>query len=156
MLGDFLSFVWRVIVWIAKGFFYFMLYTLPLQLVVAAFFLGGLAGKAAAGDKYRVFFQQESAALTHSVIIQWDDSDRTIIKVREDLDWTINGSDLNQDLYADSRVNSAPSISRDMKGNKTFAGLYTAPNGGGTQFINANGYSIKTVTQDLTLYPYWE
>ena len=149
------SFVARVVVAVVKGFLKFMLFTLPIQFVIAALFLGGIAGNAAAGDKYKDFFVEKSGKLTHTVTIQWDDFDKTKMNVREDLDWTINGANLKQDLYADSTV-STPSISNASKGGKIFMGLYTAPDGGGTQFVNAKGYSVKAVKQDLTLYPYWE
>lgn len=37
----------------------------------------------------------------------------------------------------------------------TFGGLYTAPQGGGEQYANANGCALRSVTRDITLYAVW-
>lgn len=157
-----------LIKWACKGLFYFLRYTWPVLLCVATFFLGAISSDAAFGGKYREWEMAQRELHTHNVTIHWDEgSSITRLKIRDDLNWNICG--YNSDQYSDFGLfytdyldpytqASIPEIKMPQQANKVgykFMGLYTSPLGG-TQFVNAAGYSVRTVDMDIDLYAVWQ
>lgn len=155
-----------LIKFIFKCIGYFLKYTLPLWFCVIGCFLGLITSVYVIGDQYSGWELEQRAAHTHSVVIHWDEgSDVTTLQVRDDLNWNICGyttgyADIG--LYYTEHIphnnGSIPEIVMPQQTKKVgynFMGLYTSPLGG-TQFVNAAGYSVRTVDMDIDLYAIWQ
>lgn len=137
-------------------------YSFPVIIFPVAIVLGVTAGNGAWGTLYEDWEDEQIAAHTHRLTIVWDAGNTYTIYVRDDVNWTINGSGNAGLYYTDfaERGHSTdmnPSISLPSyanKAGKTFLGLFT-DRFGGTQFVNGKGYSLRTVHEDLTLYAVW-
>ena len=57
-----------------------------------------------------------------------------------------------------AKYNCKPSISIPSRSEHDFKGYYTSTNGGGTQYLDANGASTRVwnIASNTTLYAYWE
>ncbi len=140
-----------------KGLGYLLYFTFPILLCVVAFFGGGAAGDAAFGGRYEKWEQEQISGFTHTVTIYWDESNvPSILEVREDINWNINGCNEVQKLYGSLEQNETVTElpERSYRQNMIFVGLFTTPDGG-TQYVNTAGYSLRSVTSDLTLYAVW-
>lgn len=145
---------------ILKGIFYFFKYTLPIQFVALAIYIGMLAGTGTNINKYSNWKYDTKSSYTHQVTIFWDEgqSNYSDISVREDINWSINGmcDKCRDGLY--SSCGHIYNITLPAKANRNgyvFCGLGTSPYGG-EMYVNAAGYAIKQVTEDLQLYAVWE
>lgn len=153
---------------IIKGIGYLLYFTLPIIFCVVGFFVGEAVANAAFGKRYYGWEAEQKEKHSHLITIHWDEtgSRTTEITVRDDINWTISGSKNDYGLYytyftghanlTTQKDNSAVIMPQEsIRAGYKFMGLYTSPFGG-TQFVNAAGYSIRTVTMDLDLYALWE
>lgn len=161
---------------IFKGLFkaigYLLYFTLPIIFCVVAFFLGGFASDAAFGNRYENWKTEQINLHMHTITIYWDEAgtQTTYLSVRDDLNWNISGckNEGGNDFglyyttfsgYADLKFfEGIPEIvmpQQTQREGHVFKGLYTSPYGG-TQFVNAAGYSVRTVTMDIELYALWQ
>lgn len=126
--------------WFFKILFYFFKYTLPLWLCAVAFILGGSLPGLIYNASWNAYLEKQIEQNTHTVTIYWDETknDLTTTDVRSDIEWTIDSC----------------GITIPKKDGYGFVGLYTSPYGG-TQFVNAAGYVIKTINSDMELYACW-
>ena len=129
---------------------------------------GGIAGNAAFGNGFEKWEAEQISSHTHTLTIHWDEAgtQTTYLNIRDDIEWNISGYGYDFGLYYSSFTSYAdinfygetPEIhmpSQAQREGYKFMGLYTSPYGG-TQFVNAAGYSVRTVTMDIDLYALWE
>ncbi len=165
-MGWLLTGIGYLIKLIFKGIGYFLKYTLPLWFCVIGFFLGAISSGFAFGNKYSEWELEQRALHTHNVTIHWDEgSDITYLEVRDDLNWNICGyADRGtiglyytkyQNWYYQASIPQIEMPEQSKKVGYNFMGLYTSPLGG-TQFVNAAGYSVRTVDVDIDLYAIWQ
>ncbi len=152
---------------IFKAIGYLLYYILPIIFCVVAFFLGGIVGNAAF-DGFSKWEAEQKSLHTHTLTIYWDETgtQTTYLNVRDDLEWNISGYGGDYGLYYSNFTSyadidfygEAPAVlmpSQSQREGYKFMGLYTSPYGG-TQFVNAAGYSVREVTMDIVLYALWQ
>lgn len=145
---------------ILKGIFYFIKYTLPVQVVALFIFIGVLIGNNINESKYSLWKYDKQQEYTYRIVIYWDEEQKNYseIYVREDINWSINGmcERCREELYSScGHLNDVKLPAKASKKGYTFCGLGTSPYGG-EMYINGAGYSLKQVTNDMKLYAIWE
>ena len=140
-------------------------YLLPLSFIIFGIFLGGSCADGCYGKLDDDYISDTKQKLTHEVTIYWNDSesDFTVIRVREDLNWCINRGDsisYSPDLYESDESYYMPTVvslpNKAYRQGYVFKGLYDVAMGNGTQYVTESGYSLMRVTEDIELYAYWE
>lgn len=138
-----------------------------LYVIYLGFCGGSALGTSWTEDKYDQWEDQKISEYTHKVTIYWnEDMTRySTIYVREDMNWTIEGSyGYNDSVYGASNPTSKEDtglsymLNGKMPDGKTiedFAGLWTSAYGG-TQYLNSAGYSLYTIKEDIALFAIWE
>lgn len=145
---------------ILKGIFYFFKYTFPIQIIALLIYLGVLAGLGTNAHKYSNWKYDKQEDYKHRIVIYWDEEQKNYseIYVREDINWSINGmcERCREELYSScDHLNEVKLPAKANRNGYTFCGLGTSPYGG-EMYINAAGYSLKQVTNDMNLYAIWE
>jgi len=107
-------------------------------------------------DKYEEY--------SHTVKVYWDEdaTEYETFYVREDLNWVLDEDILYNDyvssypdLYSVKNYESVDLPDEVEYSGRKFLGLFTDPYGI-EQYVDQNGYSLKNVKSDITLYALWE
>ena len=129
---------------------------------VAALVLGTLLSASLTGED---FAQAKIAEYTHQVTVYWDAECTVsdVFSVREDLNWTLDAvtvenqySDQYLEPYSEQEQYAPPELPKEAyRTGYRFLGLFSSPYGV-EQYVDSNGYSLKSVTSNITLYACWE
>ena len=103
---------------------------------------------------------------SHEVTVYWnkDRTDFDTFTVREDVNWTFNKNEVENGACSEyysifSSSNDCPEKptlpSEAYSSNGKFLGLFTSPYGV-EQYVDSNGYSLKSVKSDIVLYAVFE
>ena len=166
-----LSCLGAVIKYIFIGVFWVLVFTLPIWMLVGGFVGGASAGSSRYTEKFEEWEHEQIVEVTHKVTIHWENGQGdTIIYVREDLPYTINGINTSIAYYnyipnADDGVSDADFCTTDcekiempsngIREGYELTGFYTGQHGG-SLVINAAGYGLITINSDLELYANWK
>lgn len=172
MLIEGIGFILKML---GKLIFLILKYTFPLILMVVAFFCGAYTGFIINGQKYENWKAAQIEEYTHEITIYWDgyeNSNYTVISVREDLRNTINGYGvyLNEDgkeeilfykkdeiglFEQDNQILDTSLPVTAKREGYVLVGFYSNE-GGGSLIFNAKGYLVVTVKEDMAVYAVWE
>ena len=159
IIGGILVCLWYVTVWAAKIAWKVLYYTAPIWFCFIGFYLGGGIGNGAFGSMRQDYIDAVQEQYTHSVTIVWEDGDYDNIKVRQDLNWTLQGSirgdDKHDDLYYEGNYDGNPLTEKAKREGYVFKGLFDTEFGG-NQYVSASGYSLMRVTENMTLFAIFE
>ena len=152
---------------IFRGIVNLVRYTLPVTVVIVGISLGISGGIKVKDRKVENWVEDELAATSHSVTIDWGYSGkRDTITVYENQPWTVNGYSWGHNLYAqydytyESFIVSIPSSNISTptipdRSGYVFMGLYSSEVGG-IQYTNGAGYGLRKINTNMTLYALWE
>lgn len=160
-----------------------MLIVLPILLCGIALFGGLFIGGLASDQTFKGWLNKRLAEYTHTVTVHWGEGTAdTVFTVREDLNWDINGiamaignngKDEMPHYYPEFIEDGGTSADPDVttfsarhalkielpsgaeRDGYIFLGLFTEADGGEC-YVNGAGYSLRTVTGDITLYAHWQ
>lgn len=152
------------------GLFYFVIWTLPIWMLVGGFVWGGAAGGSVNEYKFENWEDEQISAITHNVTIHWGNGETDIIRVREDMPFNIYGSSENASYYncivkynfettdyLDFQYELAQGFEMPSKAYREgykLEGFYSGEHGG-SLVINAAGYGVITLTSDIDIYANW-
>ena len=152
-------------IWKATWFCLKMLVKLsPLYIVLIAYFGGMELGDTWFIEGIAEDYEYEIVSgYSHEVTVYWDDdrASSDTFYVREDINWTLDYSRLNYDYVGDLPLYDRYDPGRNYLPDKAeregykFLGLFSSPYGA-EQYVDANGYSLKTIKSDVELYAMWE
>ena len=99
---------------------------------------------------------------THTVTICWDEdgNDSDTYYVREDLNWALdnyslsNSRNTSTSLFYEKNYDTIELPYKTQRSGKVFLGLFSSPHGI-EQYVDRNGYSLRNVKSDITLYAIW-
>ncbi len=175
LIGIILYGAFRAVVFMIKLFFKCLKYVTPIIIIVVAFFGSvALVSNVVSGKDVEWEYEQIQE-VTHTVTIDWGDR-QTTVTVREDAYWNINTGyvdyvevdpytgkpnyykdpSVGYYLYQSGIVDSATLPSYAQKEGYKFVGLTELPWANSRMYVDANGNSLRTVTDDITLYAQWE
>ena len=162
IIGILLSLLWNALWFCLKILFRIS----PIFLILIAF-LGG----ASLGNEWFVetiyggYVSDVVDDYSHRVTVYWDEecTESDSFYVREDFNWAFNERRLEYsyddvrdfDLYTDYQVGENILPDKASRQGYRFIGLFSSPYGV-EQYVDANGYSMKTVKSDISLYAMWE
>ncbi len=159
IIGGILVFMWYATCWVAKIAWKILYYTAPIWFCFIGFYLGGGIGNGAFGQMRQNYIEDVQQQYTHSVTIVWDEGDYENIKVRQDLNWTLQGSVRGEykddDLYYVGSYEGDPLSEKAKRDGFVFKGLFDTEFGG-NQYVSAGGYSLLRITENITLYAIFE
>ncbi len=106
--------------------------------------------------------QDKMEDFSHIVTIYWDEEGNSseTYYVREDLNWALDANSLSNrkntssSLYHVKNFDSITLPDAVRFSDREFLGLFTSPYGL-EQYVDRNGYSLRNVKSDITLYALW-